>query len=439
MSVHRRRIWIGHHERREHEQAVRCRVAQTCRAVGAAGVPVVHVTRCLALSERTVRRWRHDPPAADEPGPACLGRRPRCASREERNRVYQFLRERGADVPLAALRAAFPELTRGDLEEVLKRYRRVQRRKAGRYRSRLVWQRPGTVWGADFKEPREPIAGRYVAVLSVRDLGSRCQLLWEPVEQATGETVRDHYRRLFAQYGPPLVLKTDNGGPFRADETKHLLAEQGVMPLFNPRRRPAYNGGTERANRTLTGYQQALAEFRGRPGLPTREDAAGALRLANDLTRPEGLAGPTAAERWAQRLPTSTQERAAFQATVQRQRVAVRAAMGLTPEESLRHYAQAAVDRRAVRDALVSHGLLTILPRHPKRGARARQTSGNPKTDPRATPSGTRAGIIQQACTSSSPTVGDDPGPTPHPESGPPPCSPEAHSSTHKTHASGQT
>jgi transposase InsO family protein len=148
------------------------------------------------------------------------------------------------------------------------------------HRSCLVWHRPGTVWGADFKEPREPIAARYGAVLSVRDLASRCQLLWEPVEEATAETVVEHYRRLFAQDGPPLVLKTDNGGPFKADRTKALLAEQGVAPLFNPKRRPAYNGGTERANATLTGYHATR--------LP---ELAGPLTIHAQFTRDEILVG----------------------------------------------------------------------------------------------------------------------------------------------------
>jgi transposase InsO family protein len=157
--------------------------------------------------------------------------------RHQRNQVYQFLRERGAETPLAAVRAAFPQLTRVDLHELLARYRRVQRRKAERHKSRLEWRQPGAVWAADFKERREPIEGRYGWILSIKDLASRYQLLWEPLAEATHQVVRAAYSRLIAEHGPPLVMKSDNGGPFRAEETKSLLAEYGIVPLFSPVRR----------------------------------------------------------------------------------------------------------------------------------------------------------------------------------------------------------
>src|SRR3970282_1409448 len=131
------------------------------------------------------------------------GRRPRGISREERNQVYQFLRQGGTSTPLAAVRRAFPELRR-----------------------------------ADFKERREPIEGRYGWILSIKDLASRDQLAWQPLAEATAEAGQAAYAPLFAEHGQPLVMKTDNGGPFRADETKELLGRQGVIPLFSPKHRP---------------------------------------------------------------------------------------------------------------------------------------------------------------------------------------------------------
>jgi hypothetical protein len=50
-----------------------------------------------------------------------------------------------------------------------------------------------------------------------------------------------------------------------------------------------------------------------------------------------------------------------------------------------------------------------------------------------------QVGIIPQACTSASPTVGDAPGSTSRAASGPQPCPEEAHSSTEKTAASPKT
>jgi transposase InsO family protein len=152
------------------------------------------------------------------------------------------------------IQAAFPHLRRADLSEILRRYRRVIRRQRERHQSRLLWQRAGAVWAADFKERREPIEGRYAWILAVKELASRCQLAWLPVEDATAETVQALYTQLFAEHGPPLVLKSDNGGPFRDQGTKQLLAAHLVVPLYNPRRRRAYNGGVERANGQLAGY-----------------------------------------------------------------------------------------------------------------------------------------------------------------------------------------
>jgi transposase InsO family protein len=416
--VTRRRARERQHQRRVAEQSVRGAVADACRAVQTQGLPVADVIRRLGVSERTVRRWRED----DSPRPPDeRGRPPRGISREERNQVYQFLRRGGTSTPLVAVRAAFPQLRRADVADLVSRFRRLQRHKAQRYQSRLEWLRPGTVWAADFKEPREPIEGRYGWIVSVKDLASRCQLAWQPLEKATASVVQAIYAQLFAEHGPPLVLKTDNGGPFRDAATKDLLAKHQVIPLFSPKRRPQYNGGVERANGQLAGYQQAVAEFRGRAAGPTREDADTARRLANDLARPAGLDGPTARELWAARRPISAAERAALLAAVEQRRAAVRAQWGLASDEPLTHDPSSAIDRRAVRDALVEHGLLRIHPRRRKRGT-AKQASA-----PLLLTTTGSAGILQLA-----------PDPRPHGAAGVPQPYEEAHFSTDKPSASGQ-
>lgn len=281
-------------------------------------------------------------------------------------------------MPLYALRREFPDVRRADLHDVLRRFRRVKQRRRRRWQSRLDWRSPGTVWAADFKERPEPLEGRYGSILSIKDLASRYQLAWLPLEEATAPTVQAMYERLFAEHGPPLVLKSDNGGQFRDEGTKALLAAHRVTPLYSPKRRPSYNGGVERANGQLAGYQEALAESRGRAGLPNCEDAESARRLANDLARRDGLRGGSAAELWAARAPISATARASFLATVEDRRAAARAQWNFAPDEPLSHYPQAAVDRRAVRDALLAHDLLHILPRHPKRGERKVTTAAAP-------------------------------------------------------------
>ena len=233
-------------------------------------------------------------------------------------------------------------------------------------------------------------------------------------------------------HAQPLELKSDNGGPFRAEEVKQLLAEHDVVPLFNPVRHPQYNGGVERANGQLASYQESLAEFHGRPGLPTREDAAGAQRLANELARPAGWCGPTAGELWQQRPVITTNQRAVFLATVAEHRAQVRAQWGFAPDEPLSHYEAAAVDRRAARDALVEHDLLRIHPRRRRR--RADETETAHVSAQRASGEGT----ITLAAFGASPMVGER---TEHESHLATPLriqSEEAHYSTDKLSASGK-
>jgi len=53
---------------------------------------------------------------------------------------------------------------------------------------------------------------------------------------------------LFLRFGPPLVLKADNGSAFDNDQVRGLLAAWGVTLLLSPVRRPQYNGSIEAAN-----------------------------------------------------------------------------------------------------------------------------------------------------------------------------------------------
>jgi transposase InsO family protein len=202
--------------------------------------------------------------------------------------------------------------------------------------------------------------------------------------EATATEVQDIYLRLFDEHGPPLVLKSDNGGQFKADTTKAVMAAQDVLPLYSPKRHPQYNGGVERANGQLASYQEAVAQFHERPAGPTCDDAEHARQLANELAHPHGWQGPTAGQLWEQRLPLTPQERAAFLATVETGRTVTRAHWNFAPDAALTHYQAAAIDRRAIRDALVVHDLLRIHPRH-QRGARC-QHNRTPTRGPEDAP-----------------------------------------------------
>jgi transposase InsO family protein len=59
------------------------------------------------------------------------------------------------------------------------------------------------------------IDGRFPYLLAVRDLASGYVLAWLPVTAAAAARTRAVLAQLFAQYGPPLLLKLDNGSAFR--------------------------------------------------------------------------------------------------------------------------------------------------------------------------------------------------------------------------------
>jgi hypothetical protein len=61
------------------------------------------------------------------------------------------------------------------------------------------------------------IGGQYEQIFSVRDLASHRQLAWRGVPSTDAAEACEILEELFAHYGPPLVIKSDNGSAFIAD------------------------------------------------------------------------------------------------------------------------------------------------------------------------------------------------------------------------------
>jgi len=185
-------------------------------------------------------------------------------------------------------------------------------------------------------------------------------------------------------------------------------------------RRPQYNGGVERANGQVASYQEAVAQFHHRPAGPTCDDAEHARRLANELSHPRGWRGPTADQLWDHRASLTPQERTQFLDAVQAGRTIARAQWNFAPDAALAHDQAAAVDRRAIRDALVQHELLIIHPRRRRDRSRTEPTAPLPTLDRAATgestdknsqaaaPTHLGAGTIQWSREIFPPTVGGD-------------------------------
>jgi transposase InsO family protein len=354
-----KRGWPAQRPRREAERAARRRAVAFDRWAARRGRGHAQAARQIGLARSTLaawgRGWRDDRLAARP-----LGRPLVNADRQTRNEVIDFMVHSGPATGLPTLEATFPDVTRRQLQNMQRRYRRVWRIRNRRHVAVLHWQAPGTVWAMDHADPPSPIDGLYPHLLAIRDLASGYQLAWLPVVSKAAGPVLDTLRALVLPFGPPLVLKCDNGSPFIAAEVQAWLAATGISPLFSPVRTPRYNGACEAGNGSLRRRTEELAARAGRPGLWTCDDAEGARRMANEVNYPWGVGGPTPDEVWQTRVPLSPEQRAAFAASLEPQRGRARHELAYPETGPLAPLATRAVDRVAIRRALVEHGLLTF-------------------------------------------------------------------------------
>jgi len=210
----------------------------------------------------------------------------------------------------------------------------------------------------DFSEAPSPIEGVDPYLLAVRDLASGQQLLWLPVASPDAEHTIEALAWLFAQHGPPLVLKTDNGSPFGAGLTQNFLTRTKVICLFSPPYTPRYNGAIEAGIGSLKTRTERHASRAGHPGYWTHDDVAFAQWEANATARPRGSDGPTPEEQWCQRTALTAEQRVVFHAAVEIMRQEIRSREG-TPQESDEPTTRSRlIDREAIRRVLVDHGYL---------------------------------------------------------------------------------
>jgi hypothetical protein len=172
----------------------------------------------------------------------------------------------------------------------------------------------------------------------------------------SAEKVRAELVPLFLAYGTPWVLKSDNGPAFRAEATKHLLSRWQVFALFSPPHTPSYNGAIEAAIGALKTRTQRLAAEAGHPQLWTGAVVEAARWEAN-TAHPRRLKGATPDEVWDARASLTGERRAHLRAAVERYQTEGWDERGGKPADPS-HWDTAAVDRVALRRALVAHDLL---------------------------------------------------------------------------------
>jgi transposase InsO family protein len=279
----------------------------------------------------------------------------------------------GPGIGVPTLKELFPNVPRAHLEDMVHRYRNIYRKKGQVLVHVLKWMKPGWVWAMDFKEAPCLIDGCYRYVLCVRDLGSGKMLLSLPVTDQESRTVRWALMTLFVRYGPPLMVKSDNGSGFIGGITREYLSDEEVWHLLSPPGTPEYNGSCEAGIGGLNVRATYESARHGRPGQWTCDDVETARLIANETSRPFGETGPTPDQRWAQREPITEWQRTSFAQTVYELEKQSRTELGYLAGVELAPSDQDKVNRLALTRALVERDILQIrrrrfpLPINPRR------------------------------------------------------------------------
>ena len=337
--------------RRDAEHSLRERVVETIDSARSQR----EVADELHIAPQTISDWMR---RSDEVVPR--GRPPLAVDPINTTKIVEVLDSHGRALGVPALKNLFKDVPRTRLEQLREQWRHDRNVPT----CRLRWFTPGAVWSTDFTQPPEPIDGFFDHVLIVRDLASRCTLLAAPCDRQCAEEVVFHFTRLFKQYGPPLVLKSDNGSPFIAESTRECCRRHQVVNLLSPPLTPSYNGSVEATGGALKARAAQLAVADGCDTWSS--DILEASRVAaNTLNRPWGRSGPTPDERWHARAAITADQRDALATliaqkntditqSIQRERRAKALADQLTAND------RATVARVAIRQALVELGHLQI-------------------------------------------------------------------------------
>ena len=320
------------------------------------GYATNQVALAVGIPQRTLseweQRWREDHLEA-----RARGRPAHPSDIDKRNTLIDAVRHAGPHVGVATYQSQFPDMPRREVQDIVRRYKRLAGLRCRIAMNRLRWTTPGTVWAMDHTQPPALIDGVYRSVLCVRDLASGCQLAWHPLITESARHTIEVLETLFIRHGAPQVIKSDNGSPFIAEPMIDLLRSWSVTRLLSPPSTPRYNGACEAGIGWMKARTDHFATLHGHEPLWTTPDMHAALEQQNHRCFPSGPNGPTPHELFEARTPTTPRQRDDFVA-------AVDAARGttITDQEQQQHGRppQRQHTRSDVERALVEARLLTI-------------------------------------------------------------------------------
>lgn len=334
---------------------------------------MTQAAQAAGVSVPTLRAWQKEPAVTHGRLP---GQKPKRAPLWIRNAAWRTLCDLGSDVGVPQLRALYPQMGKRELQRFVKRFKVVERRWNVKTMHRMCWHKPGWVWTMDCSDPDAALETPYRKLFGVRDLAGSDTLAWRPVERAKAATLEPILEGLFARYGAPLVMKSDNGSEFQA-EVAGCLDRHGVIPLYSPPHYPRYNGACEAGIGNLKVRTHAFACRAGHPNLWTADDLEGARLQGNEAkvwrsTGAVAMSAPGAkapavetgeervyhcAEGWD---PIPQSERVAFAKAVEQEELKLRKEVTDNQTDPLNEQDRAAIRRTAVSRTCVAFGLLDI-------------------------------------------------------------------------------
>lgn len=307
----RQRGFTAQRHRRQAQRQVRVGVVATATWLQRRGDTREQTAARLGLNTTTLKSWQ----AGWRLHRLTLrprGRPAQHADRSLRAQILELFRLAGPGLGVPALQSIFPDVARAELAELARRYRYAYRRLGALLLYALRWTQPGRVWAIDFTDPPSRIDGQFDKLLVVKDLASGYGVDALPAPAETADLVAARLDALFLQHGAPLVLKSDNGGPFVGEPVAQLLARHRVLPLTSPPRTPRYNGSIEAGIGALKTRAHYEAARNDRPGHWICDDVEAARCQANTLARPFGPTAATPEVAWRHRAAITSWEREAF-------------------------------------------------------------------------------------------------------------------------------
>jgi putative transposase len=155
-----------------------------------------------------------------------------------------------------------PQPSRATVCNILERHgmiakRRRRRRNGHPGKPDTPMDRPNAIWTADFKGEFKTRDGLYCYPLTIQDGFSRYMLECQGLFSTAHRTAKMVFQRVFAEYGLPDIIRTDNGTPFASPAIARLSRlsvwwiRLGIFPELIELGHPEQNPRHQRMHRTL--------------------------------------------------------------------------------------------------------------------------------------------------------------------------------------------